>query len=395
MSDMTEKVRKSRIKLLMDFPFFGSLALQLNLVEDSTISTGATDGKNYYFNPDFVRKLPDQQVNFLTAHEVLHPALGHLWRKGTRDHIIWNHACDYVINAMILECDPKQVDFQMIPGILYDAKYDGMTSEEVYDILINDKDYVKKAHEQAQGGSGYGPGQGVLDDHSKWDQKQAEDKESGAGIAEGGEDDWKNKVVQAAQAAESRGIGKIPSLMKRLIKNITEPQKNWRQEIAEMVQFEINDYGFNPPDRRFSWGDLILPDYSEPTDLVKNIYWCIDTSGSITDSILSTFISEAVGCMNQFGGKVQGKVMYIDADVRAVYDLEDILTSPPRGGGGTDFRPAFKYIEDKEEEECAGVVFLTDTYGAFPESPPNYPVLWVKTTNGEVPWGKETRIDVK
>lgn len=400
MQDMTEKVRKSRIKLLMDFPFFGSLALNLKLVEDSSKPTAATDGKSYFFNPEFVRKLPDIQVNFLTAHEVLHPALGHLWRRGTRDHVIWNHACDYVINAMILESDPKQESFQLIPGCLYNKKFEGMGSEEVYDILINDKDYVKKAHDhfkQFGYGNTSGEGGGVLDDHGAWEEASGSDgKGSGAGIESGGEEDWKSKLVQAAQAAQSRGQGNLPAYMKRLLKSITEPQKNWRQEIAEMVQFEINDYGFNPPDRRFSWADVILPDYSEPTDVVKNLWWIIDTSGSITDKIFSAFVSEAVGCMNQFGGKVKGKVMYIDAEVQAVYDLEEILTRPPAGGGGTDFRPAFKYIEEEEQkgEECSGVVFLTDTYGAFPKRAPHYPVLWVKTTDGEVPWGRETNIKV-
>lgn len=379
-----DRVRKSRIKLLMDYPFFGSLALHLQLSEDKSVGTAATDGKKYYFNPEFVGKLEDTQVNFLTAHEVLHPALGHLWRRGARNPVIWNHAADYVINAMILECDPQQKDFKFIPGILYDKKYDGMNSEEIYDLLINDADYVKKAMEQAQ--LTFEAAGGVLDDHGKWDE---------ASQNEGEEDDWQGRVVQAAQAAESREKGTVPALIKRMIKNLTEPQKNWKQEIAEMVQFEINDYGFNPPDRRFGgWSDFILPDYSEPTDVVKNIYWIIDTSGSITDRMFNTFMSEAVGCMNQFGGKVNGWVMYIDAKVQSVEPLEDILNTVPRGGGGTDFRPAFEYIAEKDDD-CSGVIFLTDTYGAFPEQEPEYPVLWVKTTDGEVPWGKETRIDIK
>lgn len=388
-STMEQRVRKSRVKLLMDYPFFGSLALHLNLVEDTSIPTGATDGKNYFFNPKFIEKLPDKQVNFLTAHEVLHPALGHLWRRGARDHVIWNHAADYVINAMILECDPQQNDFQFIPGILYDKKFDGMNSEEVYAILIQDKNYVEKAKAQAM--KSFLDGGGVLDDHSKWEEAPGK-KGEGSG-ANGGDEDWQGRVVQAAQADESRGKGKIPAAIKRLIKNLTEPQKNWKQEIAEMVQFEINDYGFNPPDRRFGWNDLILPDFSEQTDVVKDIWWIIDSSGSITDKMFNSFISEAVGCMNQFGGKVAGWVMYIDAKVQAIYPLDEIATSMPRGGGGTDFRPAFKHIEDTDSE-CAGVIFLTDTYGDFPEQEPHYPVLWVKTTDGKVPWGRETNIKV-
>lgn len=384
----------SRVKLLLNYPFFGSLALHLRVVERPEIGTAATDGRNYFYNPDFINSLERKEVNFLTVHEVLHPALGHLWRRGTRDQVIFNHAADYVINAMIKESDPNEDSFKMPKGGLYDKKFEGMSTEEVYDILIQDQEYVKNAHAQA------GQGQKGMDNHDVWSegsngQGDGEDGDGKGGQGQTSADEWQSRVIQAAQVAEAKGKGKLPSSISRIVQNLTAPQKNWKQEIAEMVQFEVNDYGFSPPDRRFLYSDLILPDFSEENEVVKNIYWVIDTSGSINTEMLKVFISEAVGCMAQFGGKVQGKVIYADSKVQAVYDLEDIVESPPKGGGGTDFRPVFEYIEKDEEEnnvEPAGVIFITDGYGDYPKHEPDYPVLWVLTNEYNVPWGRTTQI---
>ncbi|MNB73733.1 hypothetical protein D3C75_203500 [compost metagenome] len=397
-----KKLIKSRIQMLVDFPFFGQLALYLKLVKRNNISTAATDGKCYFYNENFVNSLTEKQVNFLTAHETLHPALGHLWRRGSRDPVIWNHAADYVINAMIVEVDPQQSHFQIIDGALFDRKFDGMSSEEIYNILIQDENYVKKAHQMAQSGGsgGSGPG-GTLDDHSVWNEKtdgdgSGDDAGDDGDLSAGNEEDWQGRVIQAAQIAAGKDKGKMPALIDRLIGKLTRPQKNWRELLAEFISQEINDYGFNPPDRRFSWDDLILPDFSEPEDVIDWLVFAIDTSGSIQEKEFIVFISEVVGCLNQFGGKVRGKLIYCDAAIHegGVYDLEDAAKSLPRGGGGTDFRPVFNWIEENMEN-CKGLVYLTDTYGNFPEKEPYYPTLWAVTIdNPKVPFGNTTKIEI-
>jgi predicted metal-dependent peptidase len=393
-----DRITKSRIQLLMEFPFFGYLSNFLKLVETKSIPTAATDGKRYLYNPDFIDKLNEQEVNFLTAHETLHPALGHLWRWENKDKLIFNHAADYVINAMILECDPQQQTFKIMKGGLYDKKFDGMSTEEVYDILINDKNYVQQAYaDQSNGKSG------TIDSHEMWGEGSGDDgdkdsngKQSGESQGnDNNEEDWQGRVVQAAQAAEGSRKGTLPSLIKRLLKDLTQPQKNWKQLLAEFLQQEISDYGFNPPDRRFAHSDIILPDFSEPEDIVKNLVFAVDTSGSIGEKEFSVFLSEILGCMSQFGGKVKGKLIYCDAAIRhdGVYDLEDVTKSIPRGGGGTDFRPVFDWIGENLDD-CAGLVYLTDGAGEYPKQEPKYPVLWVLTSPYDVPFGLTTSITV-
>ena len=87
-----DKLIRSRIQLLMKFPFFGTLALNFKLIENNQIQTAATDGKDFYYNKDFVGGLSDGEIAFLIAHEVMHCALGHLWRRGSRNHEKFNIA---------------------------------------------------------------------------------------------------------------------------------------------------------------------------------------------------------------------------------------------------------------------------------------------------------------
>ena len=400
MATMTTEKRltKSRVTMLIKFPFFGTLALYLKLVETKHVQTAATDGKSYFYNPDFVNKLDEKEINFLTVHEVLHPALGHLWRRGNRDALIWNHAADYCINGMILESDPTGKYFKMIEGGLHDTKFQGMYSEEIYDILINDEDYVKKAKQQQQQGNG-----GTIDDHGVWDESPGDQDGSGDSQGSSGQsqqskdaqaDDWKGRVVQASQVAEGKNRGSLPAAIRRMIKDLTSPQKNWKQELAEFVQPEINDYGWTPPNSHHLWRDIYLPDFTEVTEMVKDLVFAIDTSGSVGSKEMKAFISEVVGCMNQFSGKVRGHLVYCDARIGAVYDLEDAERSVPVGGGGTRFEPVFEWVEENLED-CAGVVYLTDLMGSFPKEQPNYPTLWVSIAKeAEAPFGRTTYIDV-
>ena len=121
----------------------------------------------------------------------------------------------------------------------------------------------------------------------------------------------------------------------------------------------------------------------------------VDTSGSVNDKELSVAYSEIVGAIQQFNGKLSGKLGFFDHDVYGLYDFDDVkdvLEIKPVGGGGTSFKAIFRFMEDKikQNDNIAGVVILTDGYATWPtEKETNgLPVLWLITNEHQVPpWG--------
>jgi len=109
------------------YPFLGSHALRLTLKEDLTVATGYTDAKVIGYNPHFVEQLTGPQIDMLFAHEVMHVVLNHPWRRGSRDHTIWNVAGDHVINLILLA-----EGFTLIDGVLANPDYADRSTEWVY-----------------------------------------------------------------------------------------------------------------------------------------------------------------------------------------------------------------------------------------------------------------------
>ncbi len=379
-----ERLIRSRIQLLLHFPFFGHLAMYLEFVESKAVGTAGTDGRHYFFNPDFIQSLSDEELNFLTAHEVLHPALGHLWRKGERNHSLFNVAADFVINALIKESDPNGKFFKMPQGGCYSPKFKDMNSEQVYDWLEKNAKRIQVI---------FGTSPKTLDNHDVWDG--ALDNR-----IENDPQTWQERLVQASQ---QQNHGDLPALIRRMLNEILNPQKNWRVLLEEFIAQEVNDYSFTQPDRRFNQAEFLLPSFSEEDNVIREIVFAIDTSGSISQKQFAIFISEVIGCIRQFGGKIKGTLIYCDAEIpeKGVYDLDDVEKSIPVGGGGTSFVPVFEWIESNLNNECAGLVYLTDGMGEFPKKEPSYPVLWVLVDLKvdflppvKVPFGHSTKLIV-
>jgi len=385
-----DKVTRARVQMLMSMPFFGILILSLEMEVDYTINTAATDGKKIYYNPYFIENMSEGEVNWVIVHEVMHPALKHLFRKGDRLHEKWNVACDYAIHDIMTQYkenmdkdkertinrnnkDKKKSVLEMPKGILYDIKYKDKGAEEIYD-LVPDSLLSKL---------------GILDDHSRW----------GDAVGKGIETDWGGRLVSAAQAAEGRG--KLPAFLKRLVGKITKPQRDWRSLLAEFVQPEIDDYSFNPPDRRFSESDFFLPDFNGESISVKKMLFWVDTSGSIGDKELNTFYSEIVGAVNQFADKLTGYIGFFDGIAYEPTEFEgvtDVLKIKPQGGGGTNFDKPFEYTNEHfEREDVTGIVFLTDGYAHWPDErvTNGIPVLWVVINETQIPpWGLHTTLKI-
>lgn len=397
-----DKVVRSRIQLLMKFPFYGTLALSLEVIEDYSVGTAATDGKKFYYNPDFINKLNEAEVNWITAHEVMHAALGHIWRRGSRQHEKFNIAADYAIHSILHESATSE--FKMPPGCLYDAKFDNKSAEEIYDMLPDPPSVDMGGSGSGSGDSGDGNSSGgngypqTIDDHSKWREQE---------IQENGQQkqkEWLEKMVSAAEVSEAKTQGNLPGMIKRMIGQIKKPQKNWRQLLAEFVQFEIFDYGFLPPDKRFyGFSDILMPDFNEETEKIQDMVFVIDTSGSIGDKEMVMFFSELIGMMQQFNNSVKGHILYTDSRVAAVYDFEDvddILKAKPAGGGGTDMEEAIRFTMDKVEKDewdVAGTVILTDGYTYFTMKDDDVPfkLLWLITNEDiDPPYGQVARMKI-
>ena len=190
----------------------------------------------------------------------------------------------------------------------------------------------------------------------------------------------------------------MPAYIERIINKLSTPQIDWRYVLNEFIQEEINDYTFLPPDYRYS-GDFFLPSYSDKDDVVKNILFLIDTSGSMTDEMITYAFSEVYGAISLFDGKLSGKLGFFDYIVHNVIDFEDvsdISKIKPIGGGGTSFDAIFEYV-DRMDEPPFMIIILTDGYAPFPNLNEsfNIPVLWL--INNDIvtpPFGKIARIKI-
>lgn len=140
-----EQLTRARISLLLQQPFWGTLATRLILrdaTDEEWCKTAATDGRNFYYNRNFIAKLNKQETIFLVAHEVEHCVYDHMDRRGSRKPKPWNAAADYVINWELHEHNIGKMPDQKTSGVqaCFDPKYKGMFTEEVYEHLMNDPD---------------------------------------------------------------------------------------------------------------------------------------------------------------------------------------------------------------------------------------------------------------
>ena len=139
--DAREKLIGARVALLLKQAFFGNLATRLKLVNaDEWCGTLATDGRNFYYNSRFVMTLDQKELEFGFGHEVLHCVYDHMGRRESRHPKIWNIANDYCVNNDLVDHNIGRKITTI--EILYDRQYKGMSSEEVYEKLMENVEFI-------------------------------------------------------------------------------------------------------------------------------------------------------------------------------------------------------------------------------------------------------------
>jgi len=359
-----ELVVKARTLLLLNHPFFGCLAMRLKFQENEAIETACTDGESVQYNPKFIEGMTNPEIQFVEAHEVLHNGLGHIWRKGDRDHRIWNMAIDYITNRILVDAG-----MTMPEGGLLDTshRFDNLSAEEIYNVIYQENPKGE------QGGKGDDPGRCGGVSSKPLDPKQSQQLEA----------EWKAAVSQAAQMCQ----GDVPTNLKRLIDEILDPPLPWYVLLRDFVERTArNDYSWTRPNPRYFSLGIILP--SLISEELPECAMAIDTSGSITKQQLDKFGAEASGVFAAYetllrvfscDARIQSEQEFRRADLPLVLEL--------KGGGGTDFCPVFNIIQEKGYSPAC-LIYLTDLYGRFPQQEPDYPVLWISTTKDKkAPFG--------
>lgn len=363
--DTTTKMTIARTQLLLDYPFFGSLALRLRMEPDSSPlnPTMSVDGKTIRYNPEWVDSISTGLTRAVVAHEVMHCVFEHTTRRDGRDPKKWNVAGDHVINLMLTE---SGLDFEGTG--LMDPAFKGMTTDQVYALLPDG--------EAPDVGEPGGPLDRCLDGDS-----ETKDIDS---------TEWKIATIQAANAAKA--MGKLPAHLERFVDQLVVPKVDWRERLRRFVtEVSRDDYTWARPNRRYLAHNMYLP--SLHSESMGEIVVAIDTSGSIDQVTLNAFGSE-IKAIVQSVRPAKTTVIYCDAAVNHVDEFlpNDELKFKLHGGGGTDFRPPFALLE-KENKRPVCFVYLTDMYGTFPKDP-GYPVMWCATTNIVGPFGETVPIEV-
>lgn len=372
--EVIQALIQARVTLLFSQPFFGNLATRLNLIDASKwCSTAATDGRNLYYNREFIKSLKPQELIFLIAHEVLHCVYEHLGRRGGREPKLWNMANDYIVNYTLV----KEKLGSMPSSGLYSDKYtDAMTSEEVYRLLEQNSAKIQMTLDEhmelgsdSKDGGGNGNGGGrtitvtVMGDENGPPQLTEEDLQK-----------IRNEIKAATiNAAQSAGAGKVPAGVRRLIEDFTNPIMDWRTLLEMHIQSSIkDDFTFQRPNKR-SWViGAIMPgqNFKDTIDIAVTI----DASGSMSDDMLRDFLSEVKGIMETFDDfrltlwtfdtKVYNPIIFTPEN------LDDIMTYDAKGGGGTLFECNWEFMKEPAsagfpEFECIEpkkFIMFTDGY---------------------------------
>ncbi len=450
MDQALKKQREADLSSLKDFLItkstsFTSILLYCPsyVVDEDTVAY--TDGISLYFGNEFFTKGYTQVERIsIIVHEVLHVALCHIIRakKMNANPLLWNYAADAVINYSIsqmpflgLPKDHVSLESLVDKEMLAKVPHAQWSSEMVYHYLI------AKIKDQQQQCSGNGDGEGEDGSDSKNGSGKGkgkgnqQQKGGGSGIAipdgwtsdlkptqgshsgnegkqlpdhlkgEAGHDDetragiWA-KRLERAQAGDSPA-GLFRNLSAEFPKVKTPWQKYFRRYMITplLPKTEVN---YSRPSRRcISTRSKIFEPGNKKKSGVARAGIVVDTSGSINDQLLMQFAAEVAAIQKTTGAEIV--LIYADAAVAATYVVKNDGKSfidkikegkcKAAGGGGTDFRPALKELEEKHGVSVA--VYLTDMYGAFPEkAPKGFEVIWASISpNEKAPFGKTVYLE--
>ncbi|MDD5401461.1 MAG: VWA-like domain-containing protein [Sulfurimonas sp.] len=359
MPSLQNKISQAKAKLLMNYPLFGTIASRLELIQNDDIQSFKSNGIRLEYNGDFLKSLEPSQMEFVFANGAMHASLAHEARKSGRSGWLWQLSTDYAINDMLVENGldrPNEAH--------YSERFSGLYAEEIYEELKED----------------------ILRDELRYETDK-EDEADSSKNPENNEDLNEQIFEEFAKATLEAEIknGEVPTSIGRFFALEYNGKINWRDELkAALDRFHKDDYTLLPPNKKFLHLGIYLPScISQRFKLVV----AVDSSGSVDEKLLGEFLSELNFLTNTISN-YQIDLLISDDKIQThkTFYNGDILEAEVKGGGATDFRAVFEFIEN-ELEDVKLLLYFTDLDGVFPKNEPNYEVKWISPKESRVPFG--------
>lgn len=369
---LSEKISQAKAKLLVDKPYFGTLASKLELIVNDDIEAFISNGVKLEYREAYLDSLEIEELEFIFANGAMHASLAHDKRRNNRSGWLWQMATDMAINDMLVENGMK------LPyGAQYRKRFAGMYAEEIYaelkaDILRDDEDLEYEANS-------------ADDVEKKYEKDSKNESQTPEELQE--EILQEQLLAEEAIALLERELkkGEAPLSIERFFTLEYEGKIDWRDELKMALdRYFRDDYTLLPPSKKLLYSGIYLPSSVSQTFRLVIV---VDSSGSVDEVLLNTFLSE-VNFLMSLVSHYEIELIVCDDKVhshRTFYSGES-LDVRLKGGGGTDFRVAFRFVEESFDDVKL-LLYFTDLEGIFPQERPNYEVKWVTQKSKYIPFG--------
>ena len=426
-----DNIVSAKYVLLGKLPFIGAVIYQVPVICKSTEEMEGeiayTDGYAIAINEDYFAKHTFEELLAILAHEVGHIVLKSMGRRGSRIHNLWNIATDFVINNMLdtaangenyLKFPTTDINGEPIKYCL-DHKYDNMTAEVVYDILLKEEKQknqkaseslgglktskalgtsgkASKGEKESNGNSGISKGSRrtkgknkdsngsrdtqfggyqSYDPQTSIESSVLSEKKTWAEVEERINEILSKALITAREYMRNREYGKNAGCFMEEVDISLSQQVDWRKQL----QRNVRTLGFDHPDYSRPSRRTLVNFYTKLSRFyfprqrgsrAGNILVCIDSSGSVNTKSLSTFLGEINNCLRA----MPGSSVYLytcDTELKFIgkYTAKIPEMVPIYGRGGTSFEPVFKEMLRlrKSDTELNTLVYFTDGECIYPE----------------------------
>jgi predicted metal-dependent peptidase len=356
---------KAKSQLTSKYPYFGMLASRLKHESNNDVRFYASNGVLFKYNPEFIEKCNIDELIFILTNCVMHHILSHSQRKLKRKGFLWQLATDFAINNLL-----KKNGLKIPKGANFNSAFKDMYAEEIYEVL-KEENFLETSN--------------TFSDENIEEEKFSNLSNIEEDLNEKDESEWEYADSLAKEVALRKS--KTPLGLERLAKKVVLRNVDWKFELYNAINRHMrNNYAFMPPNKKHIYRGVALPSLSSDT---LSLVVAIDTSGSINDELLGAFLDEFKSIMQSFPS-IAIELIIADAKVHAHYTFQGAseIDFALKGGGGTDYRPTFEYIEANLPMSSM-LLYFTDGDGIFPRIPPPYEVIWaLSQKKNKIPFGR-------